>query len=50
MSERYVDFANHCLQLAATTSDGQSRLILREMAAQWLKLAETELSARVDAE
>jgi hypothetical protein len=40
--ERYVTFATHCLQLAKVASDGQSRAILREMAAEWLKLAEVE--------
>jgi len=50
MSDRYVDFANHCLQLAASTTDTQSRLMLREMAAQWLELAEQALSSRVGAD
>jgi hypothetical protein len=44
LSDRYVDFANHCLQLAATTNDERSRQILREMAAQWLELAEVALA------
>jgi hypothetical protein len=38
--ERYVAFATHCLQLAKVAADNQSRTILREMAAEWLKLAE----------
>jgi hypothetical protein len=38
--EQYVDFATHCLQLAKAAGDSQSRTILREMAAEWLKLAE----------
>jgi hypothetical protein len=38
--EQYVDFATHCLQLAKAGSDRESRAILREMAAEWLKLAE----------
>jgi hypothetical protein len=38
--EQYVDFATHCLQLAKVTTDRESRAILREMAAEWLKLAE----------
>lgn len=42
--DRYVDFANHCLQLAAATTDEQSRRILREMAAKWLELAEVALA------
>ena len=38
--EQYVDFATHCLQLAKVPTDRKSRAILREMAAEWLKLAE----------
>jgi hypothetical protein len=38
--EQYVDYATHCLQLAKVTTDRESRAILREMAAEWLKLAE----------
>jgi hypothetical protein len=38
--EQYVDFATHCLQLAKATADRESRAILKEMAAEWLKLAE----------
>ena len=38
--ERYVGFATYCLQLAKVATDQQSRAILKEMAAEWLKLAE----------
>jgi hypothetical protein len=38
--EQYVAFATHCLQLAKVATDRESRAILREMAAEWLKLAE----------
>ncbi len=38
--ERYVAFATHCLQLAKIAGDSQSRAVLKEMAAEWLKLAE----------
>jgi hypothetical protein len=38
--ERYVGYANHCLQLAKAATDQESRAILKEMAAEWLKLAE----------
>ena len=38
--EQYVAFATHCLQLAKLAADQQSRTILREMATEWLKLAE----------
>jgi hypothetical protein len=44
LSDRYVDFANHCLQLAAKTTDERSRRILREMATKWLELAEVTLA------
>jgi hypothetical protein len=35
--EQYVAFATHCLQLAKVEVDRQSRAVLREMAAEWLK-------------
>jgi hypothetical protein len=38
--EQYVHFATHCLQLAKVAQDRESRALLREMAAEWLKLAE----------
>jgi hypothetical protein len=38
--DRYVGYANHCLQLAKVVTDQESRAILREMAAEWLKVAE----------
>jgi hypothetical protein len=38
--ERYVGYATHCLQLAKVTTDQVSRALLKEMAAEWLKLAE----------
>ena len=44
-SERYVDYANHCLALATATLDEQSRAILRSMAAEWLDLAEAALES-----
>ena len=40
--ERYVAYATHCLQLAKVAAERQSRAVLREMAAEWLKLAEEE--------
>jgi hypothetical protein len=39
--EQYVGYATHCLQLAKVTTDLESRAILKEMAAEWLKLGET---------
>jgi hypothetical protein len=38
--ERYVGYANHCLQLAKVATDQESRAVLKEMAAEWLKVAE----------
>jgi hypothetical protein len=38
--EQYVGYATHCLKLAKATADRESRAILKEMAAEWLKLAE----------
>jgi hypothetical protein len=38
--EQYVAFATHCLQLAKVAADRKSRAVLREMATEWLRLAE----------
>jgi hypothetical protein len=38
--EQYVGYATHCLQLAKLTADREAGAILKEMAAEWLKLAE----------
>jgi hypothetical protein len=38
--ERYVGYATHCLQLAKVATDLKSRAVLKEMAAEWLKLAD----------
>jgi hypothetical protein len=37
----YVRYAEHCLNMVATTQDQESRSIQREMAAEWLRLADT---------
>jgi hypothetical protein len=42
--EKYVDYANHCLILATATTDEETGTILREMAAEWLELAEAALA------
>lgn len=44
--EEYVEYANHCLPLASSTADDGSRLLLRQMAAEWLELAEKALDRR----
>jgi hypothetical protein len=38
--EQYVGYATHCLQLAKVAAYRESRAVLKEMAAEWLKLAE----------
>ena len=35
----YARYAEHCLNLVAETTDQQSRSLRREMAAEWLTLA-----------
>jgi hypothetical protein len=42
--ERYVDYANCCLHLAKAATDNQARNRLREMASEWLKLAEQAIA------
>ena len=45
----FFSYAQFCLKLAAQTPDRASRLMLREMAAQWLKLVDDrQLDARRD--
>jgi len=36
----YVRFAEHCLNMVVSTTDQDSRAIQREMAAEWLRLAD----------
>jgi hypothetical protein len=45
--DEFVGYANHCLALASTTANNESRLLLRQMAAEWLELAEAALQRRV---
>jgi hypothetical protein len=35
----YVSYAEHCLKIAERLSDHKSRIVQREMAAEWIKLA-----------
>jgi hypothetical protein len=37
----YARYAEHCLNMVAATRDQESRSIQREMAAEWLRLADT---------
>ena len=39
--EEYTRYAEHCLAIARIAPDQQSRMIQREMAAEWLRLAGT---------
>ena len=36
----YTRYAEHCLTMVTTTSDQDARNMNREMAAEWLKLAD----------
>ena len=38
--EEYARYAEHCLAMAKVASDQPSRIFLREMAAEWLRLAD----------
>jgi hypothetical protein len=38
--EEYIGYAEHCLKLAENSTDRELRVILREMAAEWLRLTE----------
>jgi hypothetical protein len=38
--KEYVCYAEHCLQMAKIATEQGSRIIQREMAAEWLKLAD----------
>ena len=38
--KEYVRYASHCLDILPTISDREFRAIQREMAAEWLKLAD----------
>jgi hypothetical protein len=37
----YVRYANHCLEMMSVAKDHDSRSIQREMAGEWLRLADT---------
>jgi len=37
----YARYAAHCLNMVAAAPDQESRAIQREMAAEWLKLADS---------
>jgi hypothetical protein len=39
-STEYAGYAAHCLKMVTAATDQESRTIQREMAAEWLKLAD----------
>jgi hypothetical protein len=39
--DEYVSYAEHCLSIARTVTNREARIILREMAAEWTKLAQS---------
>jgi hypothetical protein len=38
-AEEYMGYAEHCLRIADRLPDRESRIVQREMAAEWLKFA-----------
>jgi len=38
--EEYVGYAEYCVILARQTDDWEARVMLREMAAEWLRLVD----------
>jgi hypothetical protein len=41
--KEYARYAAHCLDMVVAAKDQDSRSVQREMAAEWLKLADTAL-------
>jgi hypothetical protein len=44
--KEYANFAAHCLDMVVATSDQAARALNREMAAEWLKLADAALKRK----
>jgi hypothetical protein len=42
--KHYARFAKHCLEMAGAQSIQKDRTVLREMAAEWLRLADAVLT------
>jgi hypothetical protein len=38
-ADEYVGYAKHCLKIAEILPEQASRILLREMGAEWIKLA-----------
>ena len=49
-SEEYERYARHCLELVRIATDRRYRVIQREMAAEWFKLADMFSAAEQPAE
>jgi hypothetical protein len=45
-SEEYERYADYCSNVARQLTDQESRRILREMAAEWLRLADAQRPGR----
>ena len=41
--KEYAKYAAHCLDIVAATKDQEARALNREMAAEWLRLADAAL-------
>jgi hypothetical protein len=41
--KEYARYAGHCLNMVAATKDQEARALNREMAAEWLRLADMAL-------
>jgi hypothetical protein len=39
-ADEYVRYAKHCLKIAEILPEQASRILLREMGAEWIKLAQ----------
>jgi hypothetical protein len=48
--KQYAHYAAHCMYLVTAATDPDARAIQREMAAEWLKLADAILHPMVPAE
>jgi hypothetical protein len=48
--KQYAHYAAHCMYLVTAATDPDARTILREMAAEWQKLADAILHPLVTAE
>ena len=46
--KEYARYAEHCLKLVPTIPDQEYRTIQREMAAEWLRLADAPASAKAN--